>query len=428
MTVTDADGSLTTSTWDFENMCTGIVLPSGSRNTFTYAADLKRRSAEDAAGLVRFVHDGENVLLETDGGGETQVSYTLEPSLRPAGGPVGYGNLISQRRGSTSSWHHFDALGSTDRLTDASESELASYVQTAFGVPKAATGSHPNRLRWMGRLGYRWEPDAGQYDVRRRRYEAGRGRWTSRDALVAWGERYGYGGNSPIRYMDPSGLAWRVGRPSVQPPANWADAWAAWNTGDTTPSAATGSELGVYLAFKALKVLATAMAQFPPGVQANIEVADTVIPVSREGARGYVHYCRNTGALYEIDFCQVIREHPGIFTPIIQQECRAAKQFAETVGPGSWHIVGDEHPLAAEPYNPNWGNLLGSEQTVVGTAFVLVRSSRCREVRFYLELYDWWLWARSDPGFDAIPGRFHKEGLAKFFPMYGDCEMPCGSS
>jgi hypothetical protein len=66
--------------WDFENMCVAIALPSGARDTFAYDAALKRRSAEDAAGLVRFVHDGENVLLETDGGGATQVSYTIEPS------------------------------------------------------------------------------------------------------------------------------------------------------------------------------------------------------------------------------------------------------------------------------------------------------------------------------------------------------------
>jgi RHS repeat-associated protein len=154
--------------------------------------------AEDSAGLARFVHDGENVLLETDAAGATQVSYTLEPA--------GYGNLISQRRGSTSSWHHFDALGSTDRLTDASESELASYGQTAFGVPKAVTGTHPNRLRWIGQLGYRWEPDTNQYDVRRRRYDPARGRWVSRDAVGEGANWYAYAANEPVASVDPSGL------------------------------------------------------------------------------------------------------------------------------------------------------------------------------------------------------------------------------
>ncbi len=198
MTVTDAGGSLTTSTWDFENMCVAIALPSGARNTFAYDGGLKRRSAEDSAGLARFVHDGENVLLETDAGGATQVSYTLEPA--------GYGNLISQRRGSASSWHHFDALGSTDRLTDAVESELACYVQTAFGVAKGTTGSHPNRLRWIGRLGHRWEPDTSHYDVRRRRYDPHRGRWGSCDVLQA-PNRFAYAGNRPVVLVDPSGLA-----------------------------------------------------------------------------------------------------------------------------------------------------------------------------------------------------------------------------
>jgi hypothetical protein len=35
----------------------------------------------------------------------TQVVYTVEP--------VGYGNLVSQRRSSTTRWFLFDALGST---------------------------------------------------------------------------------------------------------------------------------------------------------------------------------------------------------------------------------------------------------------------------------------------------------------------------
>lgn len=88
------------------------------------------------------MHDENNVLLETNSGGTTQAAYSLEPA--------GYGNLISQRRSGATAFHHYDALGSTDRPTDASEAELASYVNTAFGVPKAATGNHPNRLRFVG--------------------------------------------------------------------------------------------------------------------------------------------------------------------------------------------------------------------------------------------------------------------------------------
>jgi len=158
---------------------------------------LKRRQAEDSNGLTKFLNDMENVLLETDNGGATQVAYTLEPQI--------YGNLISQRRAGATSQHHFDGLGSTDRLTDSGESVLASYIRTAFGVPKLATGNHPNRYTYIGRMGYRWEPDAQQYDVRRRRQDPARGDWLNPDPLHFGINWYAYVHNSPGRLNDPSG-------------------------------------------------------------------------------------------------------------------------------------------------------------------------------------------------------------------------------
>lgn len=196
--VENAGGSLTTYTWSAENMCVGIALPSGALNTFAYDADLKRRQAEDSAGLAKFINDLENVLLETDAGGTTLVVYTLEP--------MQYGNLISQRRGGASAWHHFDALGSTERLTDSDQAALATYLNTAFGVPVVATGNHPNRLRFGGRVGYRLEPDTQQYDVRRRRLGPALGRFLSCDPLDALTRQYVYGDNSPLHLVDPTGL------------------------------------------------------------------------------------------------------------------------------------------------------------------------------------------------------------------------------
>jgi len=207
--VENAGGQLTTYSWDIENMCVGIALPSGTLNTFAYDADLKRRQAEDSAGLAKFINDLENVLLETDSGGTTLVMYTLEP--------MAYGNLISQRRSGATAWHLYDALGSTDRLSDANQSDLATYLNSAFGVPVAATGSHPNRLRWLGRLGYRWEPDPGEYDVRKRRFSPAQGNWLSADSILRdldaiervvseMLSAYNYAGNNPPTYADPSGM------------------------------------------------------------------------------------------------------------------------------------------------------------------------------------------------------------------------------
>ena len=56
-----------------------------------------------AAGTTNFIWDGQDVLLETDVSNNTQVTYTQTPDI--------YGNLVSQRRDSTTSFYHHDAGG-----------------------------------------------------------------------------------------------------------------------------------------------------------------------------------------------------------------------------------------------------------------------------------------------------------------------------
>jgi hypothetical protein len=108
---------ITTSVWDFENMNTATILPTLSRVTLTYNGD-QQRVEKDTASLTRkYVFDGQNILLETDGTNLTQAVYTLEP--------LDYGNLLSQRQNQSGTWvpinYSFDGLGSTDSLTDGSQ-------------------------------------------------------------------------------------------------------------------------------------------------------------------------------------------------------------------------------------------------------------------------------------------------------------------
>jgi len=72
-----------------------------------YDGDGKRRRTEDSDGLRNVIWDQENIALETDSGNSTVAAYTLAPQ--------GYGALVSQRRSGATSFHHYDALGSTDR-------------------------------------------------------------------------------------------------------------------------------------------------------------------------------------------------------------------------------------------------------------------------------------------------------------------------
>jgi len=138
-------------------------------------------------------------LLETNSGGTTQAAYTLEPQR--------FGNLLSQRRSSASHFHHFDVIGSTDSVTNAAEIKEVHYQSKAFGPTEVLSGSlTANRYLWNARVGYRWEPDTQQYDVRRRKYGASRGGFISVDPRRRGTNWYKYGMNSPLWFIDPSGL------------------------------------------------------------------------------------------------------------------------------------------------------------------------------------------------------------------------------
>ncbi len=52
----------------------------------------------------------DNVRMEVDDTGTVTAEYMNEPGQ--------FGQLISQRRNSTNSFHHFDAQGSTRQLTN----------------------------------------------------------------------------------------------------------------------------------------------------------------------------------------------------------------------------------------------------------------------------------------------------------------------
>ena len=65
--------------------------------------------------VTNYIWDAENdsYLMETDENDSTTVVYTNEP--------VEFGSLVSQHRGGTKSYYHFDAQGSTRALTDENE-------------------------------------------------------------------------------------------------------------------------------------------------------------------------------------------------------------------------------------------------------------------------------------------------------------------
>jgi hypothetical protein len=109
--------------------------------------------------VTKYIWDPEsaNVLQETDGLGATTATYTQEPDE--------FGNLISQNRGGTKSYYHFDALGSTRELTDENENVTDTNMYDAWGVNVASSGTTENPFRWVGEVGYYFDEAIGEYYV-----------------------------------------------------------------------------------------------------------------------------------------------------------------------------------------------------------------------------------------------------------------------
>jgi hypothetical protein len=113
----------------------------------------------------------DNILQERDEAGALVAEYTTEPEL--------YGNVISQSRGGVESQFHYDAVGSTLAVTDASQHVTDSFAYTAFGEVGVRTGTTDFTAQYIGRAGYTQYTVKGQYLARTRPYEATSGRWAT---------------------------------------------------------------------------------------------------------------------------------------------------------------------------------------------------------------------------------------------------------
>jgi RHS repeat-associated protein len=173
-------------------------------NQYTYNGDGQRVQIVDSEGTKKPIWDMEKILLETDGSNATTVVYTLEPA--------GYGNLVSQRRSSTTSFYLFDALGSTRKLTSSGGSVTDSYDFKAYGETFASSGSTVNVFRWVGELGYYFDIDRLAYYLRARPYSPKLARFLSIDPTGFDGSPrnlYEYVLGNPTNWVDPLGMAAR---------------------------------------------------------------------------------------------------------------------------------------------------------------------------------------------------------------------------
>ncbi|MCP4589107.1 MAG: RHS repeat-associated core domain-containing protein, partial [bacterium] len=120
--------------------------------------------------------------------------------------------------GSGTMFYHANHLGTTRTLTDDAGAVLgdANRLYTAFGVPVTAPTTPLTRYGFAGAWGYQapsatsvGSPESsGLLHVGARYYDPALGRFLQRDPIgVAGGlNAYAYVRNSPLAYIDPSGL------------------------------------------------------------------------------------------------------------------------------------------------------------------------------------------------------------------------------
>jgi len=147
-----------------------------------------------------YIWDEENLLAETDVNNVVQTVYTNEPQQ--------YGNLISARISGTTSYHHFDAIGSTRQLTNSAGTVTDTMIHDAWGNVMTRTGTTVANLLWIGEVGYYFDSEIGQFYVRRRPYNPVIGRWMTVDAagFIDGPNRFSYVHSNVITRVDPSGL------------------------------------------------------------------------------------------------------------------------------------------------------------------------------------------------------------------------------
>jgi len=218
--------SLPASSYDANDRITGIRYDANG-NTLeaegvTYDYDYANRLISTSTG-VHIAYNGDGVrVAETVAG--TTTHYVVD-EINPTGyaqvveelvgGMVQrrytYGSdLISQTQVGTgeTQFYGYDGLGSVRFLMDASGATTDTYTYDAFGTLVTSSGTTLNSYRFTGE-----QQDAalGLYYLRARYYNAGEGRFWSRDiAEIDQNNprelnRYTYVANDPVNAVDPSG-------------------------------------------------------------------------------------------------------------------------------------------------------------------------------------------------------------------------------
>jgi RHS repeat-associated protein len=195
-----------------------LTQPDGRR--YRYDAESRLIEAETPARVVTYTYDADGARVRSSAGGAVttylvdthrQHSQVLEErdgtgALLAAN--VFGGDLIRRQQGATRAYHHADGQRSVRHLTDPDGLVTDRYTYDAFGVLLNHTGSSANPYLYAGE---QLDPRLGEYYLRARYYQPGRGRFSTMDPVAPVAtdprslNRYVYAFSDPVNRRDPSG-------------------------------------------------------------------------------------------------------------------------------------------------------------------------------------------------------------------------------
>ncbi|KAA0226501.1 hypothetical protein EDM76_12840, partial [bacterium] len=201
----DANGRMTsksdgTNTWTYtwdpdEPRLTRVQGPGGVDVSYTYCSMGRMLTRTSGGVTTTFEWDGWTMVKETTG---SVVTRYIAPQ----------GQIHSFERGGQVYQVHSDAHnGSVRAITDASGAVVAHYEFDAWGAQLASSSAFSGGFSYgyVGGLGVRTDEATGLIWMRQRWYDAGLGRFLSRDALGSL-NRYEYCSNDPVNWVDLDGL------------------------------------------------------------------------------------------------------------------------------------------------------------------------------------------------------------------------------
>lgn len=220
-----ATGAYREFTWDYRNRLVAVVDKTvvnveTQRVEFRYDA-LNRRIAKavdttplDAVDAVveHYLYDRQDVLLDfvdADGSGAAAAILTRRYLHGPAIDQV----LAQDDDAASVHWHLSDHLGTIRELVSDTGAVVTHLMYDSYGTVIVDTNPSVNtRYRFTGR---EFDAESGLHYYRARYFDSTTGQFISEDPIGFVGgqtDLYGYVGNSPNRFSDPSGLIpWREG-------------------------------------------------------------------------------------------------------------------------------------------------------------------------------------------------------------------------